>query len=92
MYRNIVKIALKGIGMARGVAVIVMSAFKTLDVNAGISMLGMGGDTGTGYHAFFIGTLDSKLVVTALVNTEEGDVISPSMAALESISQQIESK
>jgi len=59
---------------------------------AGREGFGMGGDT-TGYHAFFIGVLDSKLVVTALVNTEEGDVISPSIAALQQyISQQIESK
>ena len=53
---------------------------------AGHKAFGMGGDT-TGYHAFFIGILDSKLVVTALVNTEEGNVIFPSMAALEYISQ-----
>jgi len=45
----------------------------------------------TGYHAFFIGTLDGKFIVTALVNTD-GDVISPSMAALKSIIQQNESK
>lgn len=43
---------------------------------------GMGGDV-PGYHAFFIGMLDSKLIVTALINTEEGDVIAPSLAALE---------
>ncbi len=42
---------------------------------------GMGGDI-PGYHAFFAGMLDSKLVVTALVNTDEGDVISPSITAL----------
>jgi len=47
---------------------------------------GMGGDI-PGYHAFFVGLLDSKLVVTALVNIEESDVISPSIAALEYISQ-----
>ena len=57
----------------------------------GHKAFGMGGDT-KGYHAFFVGLLDSKLVVTALVNTEEGDVISPSMAALEYISGQIENK
>jgi CubicO group peptidase (beta-lactamase class C family) len=51
----------------------------------------MGGDT-TGYHAFFAGIPDSKLVVTALVNTREGNVITPSMAALQYISQQIKSK
>jgi CubicO group peptidase (beta-lactamase class C family) len=49
---------------------------------AGRQGFGMGGDV-VGYHAFFIGIPDSKLVVTALVNTEEGDVISPSIAALE---------
>ena len=42
MYKNITKIALKGIAMAMGVAVIVMSVLKTLDINAGVSMLGMG--------------------------------------------------
>ena len=50
----------------------------------------MGGDT-PGYHAFFIGTLDGKFIVTALVNSE-GDVIAPSMDALKSIIQQNESK
>jgi len=39
------------------------------------------------YHSYFIGTLDGKLIVTALVNTEEGNVISPSIAVLEYISQ-----
>jgi hypothetical protein len=42
MYKNITKIALKGIAIAMGVAVIVMSTLKTLDVGAGISMLGIG--------------------------------------------------
>ena len=42
MYKNIVKIALKGIAFAMGVAVIVMSTLKTLDVQSGVSMLGMG--------------------------------------------------
>lgn len=42
MYKNITKIALKGIAMAMGVAVIVMSVLKTLDINAGVSMLGIG--------------------------------------------------
>jgi len=50
----------------------------------------MGGDS-TGYRAFFIGTLDGRFIVTALVNTD-GDVISPSMNALKSIIQQNESK
>ena len=53
---------------------------------AGRTAFGMGGDT-TGYHAFFIGVPGSKLVVTALVNTDEGDVIAPGMAALQDISQ-----
>ncbi len=35
-----------------------------------------------GYHAFFMGFLDKKLIVTALVNTEEGDVMTPSLIAL----------
>lgn len=47
----------------------------------GHKAFGMGGDT-PGYHAFFIGTLDGKFIVTALVNTD-GDVISPSMAVLQ---------
>jgi len=42
MYRNIVKIALKGVGMAMGVAVIVMSTLKTLDASTGVSLLGIG--------------------------------------------------
>jgi hypothetical protein len=42
MYKNITKIALKGIALAMGVAVIVLGTLKTLDVNTGISMLGMG--------------------------------------------------
>jgi D-alanyl-D-alanine carboxypeptidase len=47
---------------------------------------GMGGDI-PGYHAFFIGMLDSKLIVTALVNAEEGDVIMPSLSALQYLIQ-----
>ena len=42
MAKNITKIALKGVALAMGVAVIVMSTLKTLDVNTGVSMLGMG--------------------------------------------------
>jgi hypothetical protein len=42
MYKKITKIALKGIALAMGVAVIVMSTLKTLDINAGVSMLGLG--------------------------------------------------
>jgi D-alanyl-D-alanine carboxypeptidase len=52
----------------------------------------MGGDSTTGYHAFFIGIPDSKLAVTALVNTVEGNVISPSLTALEYISQELENR
>ncbi len=43
---------------------------------------GMGGDI-PGYHAFFVGIQDTKLVVVALVNTEEGDAIGPSLMALD---------
>ena len=43
---------------------------------------GMGGDV-PGYHAFFVGLQDTKLVVAALVNCEEGDVIGPSLMAFE---------
>lgn len=42
MNKNIVKIALKGIALAMGVAVIVMSTLNTLEVKTGVSMLGMG--------------------------------------------------
>jgi len=49
-----------------------------------------GGDMG--YHAYLIGTPDGKFIVTALVNTEDGNVKSPSLAALRYIIQQIESK
>jgi D-alanyl-D-alanine carboxypeptidase len=53
----------------------------------GHTAFGMGGDS-TDYHAFFIGIPDSKFVVTALVNTDTGEVISPSITALQSISKQ----
>jgi D-alanyl-D-alanine carboxypeptidase len=43
---------------------------------------GMGGDI-PGYVAFFAGIENTKYVVAALVNTDEGDVIGPSMMALE---------
>jgi D-alanyl-D-alanine carboxypeptidase len=43
---------------------------------------GMGGDV-PGYHAIFMGIQNTKLVVVAFVNTEEGDVIGPSMMAIE---------
>ena len=42
MYKNITRIALKGIALAMGVAVMVQSTLKTLDVAAGVSMLGFG--------------------------------------------------
>lgn len=42
MYKNISKIALKGVGLAMGIAVIVMSTLNTLDIGAGVSMLGIG--------------------------------------------------
>ena len=42
MSKNITKIALKGIAMAMGIAVIVLSTLKTLDIGSGVSMLGMG--------------------------------------------------
>lgn len=42
MYENITKIALRGIALAMGVAVIVMSTLKTLDINTGVAMLGLG--------------------------------------------------
>jgi hypothetical protein len=42
MYKNIVQIALKGTALAMGVAVIVMSTLKTLNINASVTMLGFG--------------------------------------------------
>jgi hypothetical protein len=42
MFKKITNIALKGIAMATGVAVIVMSALKILDVTEGVSLLGIG--------------------------------------------------
>ena len=42
MHADILKIALRGIAMAMGIAVIVLSTLKTLDVNTGVSMLAMG--------------------------------------------------
>ena len=42
MHADILKTALRGIAMAMGIAVIVLSTLKTLDVNTGVSMLGMG--------------------------------------------------
>jgi D-alanyl-D-alanine carboxypeptidase len=43
---------------------------------------GMGGDA-EAYHAFFAGIQGTKYVVAALVNTAEGDVIVPSLMALD---------
>lgn len=42
MYKKITQIALTGIALALGVAVIVMGTLKNLDINAGVSMLGFG--------------------------------------------------
>lgn len=41
MYKNITKIALKGIALAMGVAVIVMGTLKTLDVGTGLAVLAL---------------------------------------------------
>lgn len=43
---------------------------------------GMGGDI-PGYHAFFMGVQGTPFAVAALTNTEEGDVITPSLMVLE---------
>jgi hypothetical protein len=40
VYKNIIKIALKGIALAMGVAVIVLGILKTLSVTDGVSRLG----------------------------------------------------
>jgi hypothetical protein len=42
MIKNVTKIALKGIAIAMGMAVIVLSTLKTLDIAAGVSMRGLG--------------------------------------------------
>jgi hypothetical protein len=42
MYRSIVRIAPKGIALATGIAVIVTATLKSLDVSAGVSLLGLG--------------------------------------------------
>jgi len=42
MYKQIVKITLKAIALAMGVAVIVLSTLKTLELGSGVAMLGMG--------------------------------------------------
>ena len=42
MYKNIIETALKGVAVAAGVAVIVMSTLNTLNTNAGITMLAVG--------------------------------------------------
>ena len=46
---------------------------------------GMGGDI-PGASAFYMGVLDTKLVAVALVNSQGGDAIAPSIAALEYLS------
>ena len=47
----------------------------------GQKAFGMGGDN-VCYHAFFLGTLDGRSIVTALVNSD-GNVILPSLDALQ---------
>ena len=42
MYKQITKIALKGIAFAMGLAVIVMSTIDTLELSNGVAMLGLG--------------------------------------------------
>lgn len=42
IYKNITRIVLKGIALAMGVAVVVLSTLKTLDITSGVSMLGLG--------------------------------------------------
>jgi len=42
MYKKITKTALKGIALAMGVAVIVLSTLRSLSITDGISMLGFG--------------------------------------------------
>jgi len=49
-------------------------------------MFGMGGNA-PGYNSIFWGALDTKLVVTALCNTQEGNVMVPSLSAFQYISQ-----
>ena len=46
---------------------------------AGQKAFGMGGDI-PGYHAFFMGSLETGLIVTAMINTV-GDVMTPSISA-----------
>jgi len=47
---------------------------------------GMGGNI-PGFNSFFMGVLDTRLIVVALCNTNEGDVTMPSLTALQYISQ-----
>ncbi len=42
MNKNIVSIALKGIALAMGVAVVVLNILGTLDMNSAASLLGLG--------------------------------------------------
>lgn len=43
---------------------------------------GMGGET-VGHRAFFVGVQDSRILVAALANSEESDVVGPGLMALE---------
>jgi D-alanyl-D-alanine carboxypeptidase len=87
--RETLAIMTQPMGIADGRAFALGGVFVEV---AGHKAFGMGGDSTTGYHAVFLGILDSKLAVAALVNTEEGNVISPSLTALKYLSQQIENK
>lgn len=42
MYKRILSIALKGIAIAMGVAVVVLNTLGTLDIESAIPMLGLG--------------------------------------------------
>lgn len=42
MNKNITKIALIGIALAMGVAVIVLGTLKTMDIDSSVSLLGFG--------------------------------------------------
>jgi D-alanyl-D-alanine carboxypeptidase len=49
-------------------------------------MFGMGGDI-PGFHAFFAGVVGTRLAVATVCNTNGGDVISPSIGALQYMAQ-----
>ena len=57
----------------------------------GEPVYGMGGDI-PGFHAFFIGNFDSDVLVVAVTNTEEGDVIGPSLTAMDYLAAQVTRK